>query len=190
LDRTALQFVIPALWITWLLIWFVAARNVKPTRWHESLGSGLLHRVPLVFTGLLLALHAHLPSFLLQRFLPGGAAYALLGIAMVVTGLGLSVWARWHLGTNWSGDVTLKENHALIRTGPYGYVRHPIYSGILLALLGTAVAIGEWRGLLALALAFLAFAYKSSIEERRMRETFPEYDGYRRETAALIPLIF
>jgi protein-S-isoprenylcysteine O-methyltransferase Ste14 len=190
LHRTALHFVIPALWIAWLLIWFLAARNVKPTRWHESLGSGLAHRVPLIFTTLLLAIPARLPSFLLQRFLPAGPAFDLLGTLMVAAGLGFSVWARWHLGTNWSGSVTLKENHALIRTGPYGYVRHPIYTGLLLALLGTAVAIGEWRGLLAVAFAFLAFAYKSGIEEHRMRETFPEYDRYRQETAALIPLIF
>jgi protein-S-isoprenylcysteine O-methyltransferase Ste14 len=86
--------------------------------------------------------------------------------------------------------VVVKEDHALVRTGPYARVRHPIYSGLLLAFLGTAVAIGEWRGLVAVALAFVALVRKSAEEERRMRETFPDYEQYRRETAALIPLVY
>ncbi len=84
----------------------------------------------------------------------------------------------------------VKEDHALIRTGPYRRLRHPIYTGILLAFLGMAVTIGEWRGVLAFALALLSFGRKSRIEEDRMRETFPEYEQYRRETAAIIPFIY
>jgi protein-S-isoprenylcysteine O-methyltransferase Ste14 len=94
-----------------------------------------------------------------------------------------------HLGRNWSATVTVKESHTLIRTGPYRYVRHPIYSGILLALLGTAVAIGERRGFVAVAVALVGIAWKASVEERRMRETFPEYAQYRRKTAALVPFV-
>jgi protein-S-isoprenylcysteine O-methyltransferase Ste14 len=172
------------------LFWFVAARNVKPARWQESPGSRLLHGVPLLLAALLLALRGHLPPILMDRFLPAASLCVAAGSVMVAAGLAFAVWARWHLGSNWSGTVTLKEDHTLIRTGPYRYVRHPIYSGLLLAILGTAVAIGEWRGLLAFALAFLSFAYKSRVEEDRMRETFPEYDRYRQETAALIPLVF
>jgi protein-S-isoprenylcysteine O-methyltransferase Ste14 len=190
LHQAILQFALPVLWIAWLLVWFVASLNIKPARWRESIGSGLLHRVPLLFTALLLALRRQLPSLLTERFLPAGPAYDMLGIIMVAFGLGFAVWARWHLGSNWSGAVTLKQDHSLIRTGPYRYVRHPIYSGLLLALLGTAVTLGEWRGLVAFVLAFLAFAYKSRVEEARMRETFPDYASYSRETAALIPLVF
>jgi len=84
----------------------------------------------------------------------------------------------------------VKEGHALIRSGPYAHVRHPIYTGILLAFLGTAVSIGEWRALLAVPFALLAFVLKSRLEEGRMRQTFPEYEQYQRETAALIPFIY
>jgi protein-S-isoprenylcysteine O-methyltransferase Ste14 len=190
LHQTPALLVIAALWSAWLLLWLVAARHVKPTRWREPATSRLRHRLPLALAAWLLAVRAGQPPFLTQRFLPAGFAGGALGAAMVAAGLGFAVWARWHLGSNWSGNVTLKQDHALIRTGPYRYVRHPIYSGMLLALLGTAVAIGEWRGLVAVALAFVGLAYKSTVEEGRLREIFPEYDDYRRQTAALIPMIF
>ncbi len=109
---------------------------------------------------------------------------------MVAAGLGLAVWARAHLGRNWSGIVTVKKDHALIRTGPYRIVRHPIYTGLLLALIGTAAAIGEWRGVVAVICALIGFLRKIQVEEKRMRENFPEYSRYRQQTAALIPLLY
>jgi protein-S-isoprenylcysteine O-methyltransferase Ste14 len=190
MREAVLQFVVPALWGAWLVYWTVAASAVKTTRWREPISSRLLHGVPLILAALLLASGRQLPSLLRERFLPQTSASPLLGLVMLVAGLGFAVWARWHLGPNWSGTVTLKQDHALIRTGPYSYVRHPIYSGILLALLGTAVVIGEWRGLFAFALALVGLAYKSKVEEGRMREIFPEYDQYRHETAALVPWVF
>ena len=114
----------------------------------------------------------------------------MLGVILLATGLGFTVWARRHLGRNWSASVVVKEGHALVRTGPYRHVRHPIYSGILLAFLGTVVTIGEWRGLAALLLAGVAFAVKSRAEEGRMRETFPEYAEYARGTAAMVPYVY
>jgi protein-S-isoprenylcysteine O-methyltransferase Ste14 len=94
-----------------------------------------------------------------------------------------------HLGRNWSGTVTLKDDHALIRTGPYRQVRHPIYSGALLALAGTVLAVGEC-GVIAFALVFLAVLRRVRVEEKHLRASFPDYDHYRRETAALIPFIY
>lgn len=114
----------------------------------------------------------------------------MLGVVLLAAGLGFSVWARRHLGRNWSAQVVVKEGHSLVRTGPYRYVRHPIYTGILLAFLGTVVTIGEWRGVLALLCALVSFAVKSRLEEARMRETFPEYREYERETAALVPGVY
>lgn len=109
---------------------------------------------------------------------------------MVAAGLGLAVWARAHLGRNWSGIVTVKKDHALIRTGPYRIVRHPIYTGLLLALIGTAAAIDEWRVVVAVICALIGFLRKIQVEEKRMRENFPEYSRYRQQTAALIPLLY
>jgi len=185
-----LRIVIPALWLGWLLYWLVSARNVKANRWREPPGSQLLHRVPLILAALLLAAPRWMPRVLWARCVPGGTFFPVLGAILVATGLGFSVWARRHLGRNWSAHVVVKEDHALIRTGPYRRLRHPIYTGILLAFLGMAVTIGEWRGVLAFALALLSFGRKSRIEEDRMRETFPEYEQYRRETAAIIPFIY
>ncbi len=101
-----------------------------------------------------------------------------------------AVWARRCLGSNWSSVVTLKEDHALIRTGPYAHVRHPIYTGLLLAIAGTAVAFGEWRDLLAFAFTLFGLIYKAEVEERPMHETFAYYEPYRRESAALVPFIY
>ena len=188
-DPTS-RLLIGALWLAWILYWWLSARNVKRTRWREPLKARLRHRVPLMLVALLMGAPGLLPPPLTRRFLPAGPALPMFGAVLVAAGLGFSIWARRHLGRNWSVSVVVKEDHTLVRSGPYARVRHPIYTGMLLALVGTVVAIGEWRGLAALALALLAFAWKSRAEEERMRETFPEYEQYRRETAALIPFVY
>jgi protein-S-isoprenylcysteine O-methyltransferase Ste14 len=190
MPHPAIGYVIPALWLSWLLYWWLSARGTKPTRWREPLGFELRHRVPLILACLCLAAPRWLPRVLTRRFLPPAPSLPWIGAALVAAGLGFAVWARRHLGRNWSANVVVKEDHALIRSGPYRHVRHPIYTGILLAFLGMAVAFGEWRGLAAFILATASFAWKSRAEEARMRETFPEYPQYERETAALVPHIY
>ncbi len=113
-------------------------------------------------------------------------------IAAAVTAAGLlfSVWARAHLGRNWSGSVTIKADHELITTGPYRLARHPIYTGLLLAFAGTALIVAEWRAVLAFVIAFLALWRKLKLEERWMREQFgAAYDDYARRVAALVPFL-
>lgn len=178
------------LWLAWLAYWIIAARNVKPTRRRELPVSRLMTVVLTALAAVLLAFRGQKLTWLHARFLPQTLIGYWLGLLMVVLGLAFAVWARANLGRNWSGTVTVKEDHELIRTGPYGIVRHPIYTGLLFAILGSAVAFGEWRGLLAFGFLTLAFVFKLRREERFMSESFPnDYARYRAEVPVLIPFI-
>lgn len=177
------------LWLSWLGYWIVAARNVKATRRRETYASRLGQVALILLAAVLLVRHQPL-GWLNQRFLPETVAVYWIGLVMAITGLGFAVWARVHLGSNWSARVTVKENHELIRSGPYGVVRHPIYAGLLLAILGTAISFGEWRGLLAFTFLTVSLVLKLKIEERFMAETFPDqYPRYRAEVPMLIPFV-
>jgi len=178
---------VAALWALFALAWLVAAPAAKRTLWRETIRSGLTHRLPLFATFVLLWLRRSLPALLRLRLLPHATALDALAVALTAAGVLFALWARFHLGRNWSAAVTVKENHALVTSGPYRFVRHPIYTGMLLAILGTAIATAELRGLLALLLAFAAFLHKSRLEEARMRATFPEYARYAEGTKGIIP---
>ena len=99
------------------------------------------------------------------EFVPATLSTAYVGLALTVAGLAFAVWARFHIGTNWSPLIHLKEGHELIRTGPYAIVRHPIYSGLMLATLGTAIALGRLSGFIAFVLVVAAWGCKSRLEE-------------------------
>jgi protein-S-isoprenylcysteine O-methyltransferase Ste14 len=179
-----------ALWLSWAVYWLARSRDVKRTVRREPLVSRLLHVVPLILALLLVAAPS-IPGWVLcERVLPLAAWPFWVGAVLTAGGLLFAVWARMHLGTNWSGTVTLKQDHELVTTGPYAIVRHPIYTGLLLALAGSALARGELRGLLAVGIAMLALWRKLRLEERWMREQFGEdYDAYRRRVSALIPFV-
>ena len=178
------------LWLAWLAGWWLAAIGTKKTQWRESAGSMASHRVPLWAAALLMVAPQLLPTWLRERFIPASATLSAAGLAFVVAGLLITIWARVYLGGNWSGSITVKQGHSLVRTGPYRYVRHPIYTGLLVAVLGTLLVVSEWRTVIAAALAVAALVVKSRLEEVRMRQTFPDYDDYRRHTAAIVPLIY
>ena len=186
----SMHSVIAVLWIGWLAYWIMNAGKVKPTRWREPLRSQLLHRIPLFIAAALLFFGNARSGFLTGHFLPENALTDGIGTLMVALGFAFAIWARHRLGANWSSAVTLKEEHTLIRSGPYAIVRHPIYSGMLLAIAGTAIVFGQWRDLLAFGFALAGLIYKAHIEEQRMRATFSDYENYRRETAALIPFVY
>jgi protein-S-isoprenylcysteine O-methyltransferase Ste14 len=187
--RTIYTWLIPALWTAWALYWCIAAFATKPVRRRESAASRLSHYIPLLLAVLLLMLPRFAGTILGTRLLPRSALLFWIGTVVLLAGLLFTIAARRHLGGNWSGAVTLKQDHTLIRSGPYRFVRHPIYTGLLLAIFGSGViALGEWRGLVALALVTVAFLRKIQIEERFMQEQFGDgYTRYRQEVAALIP---
>lgn len=123
-----------------------------------------------------------------RRFAPPLPELRLIGIALTAAGLGLAFWARYHLGRNWSSQITLKEGHTLVCTGPYKHLRHPIYSGILLAIVGTALTVGRYRALLAVVLAALAFWWKARQEDAWLARAFGEqFEVQRQRTGRLLP---
>jgi protein-S-isoprenylcysteine O-methyltransferase Ste14 len=189
--RTFFAALIPALWLIWLAAWAVAAFRTKQTVRRESMGSRLAYSILLIAGGLMLSMPHILGAALEQRFHPRSFGWYLVGLALVLAGLGFTIAARVWLGRNWSGTVTLKEDHELIRSGPYALVRHPIYTGLLLALIGTAIVVGRWRALVALVPFLAGFLLKMRKEEQFMADAFGEqYARYRGEVAALVPFLF
>jgi protein-S-isoprenylcysteine O-methyltransferase Ste14 len=176
------------LWSAFFVIWLVWAIGTKRTQTREGFRSRLPY---LTFTvAAFFAMFSHEETFgwLRLRILPHDRWIADLGIALTAAGLLFAIWARAYLGRNWSGTVTVKVGHQLIRSGPYRWVRHPIYSGMILALIGTAINRGQLRGFIAVVLLWVGFTMKSRIEECNMTATFDQqYEEYRRTTGGLVP---
>lgn len=183
--------IIAMLWIVWILFWRVSALRTKATEQHESLASRASHIIPLVIGVVLVAFPRVPPVWLHRPVSVDPLPLYWAGTVLVAAGLGFSIWARRHLGANWSATITLKEGHVLVRTGPYRWVRHPIYTGLLLAILGTALSRNDWCPLLGFAIITAAFIRKLSIEERWMLGAFEdEYRQYQANVPALIPFLF
>jgi len=173
------------------LVWLIGLAFTKRTVRTQPGGARLFH-LALATLGFFLLGSAYFDNGLLgYRFLPGEYSVQLAGLIVTIAGCLFAIWARFKLGSNWSGEVTVRAGHELVVTGPYAIARHPIYTGLLVAALGTGIAIGELRCILGLVLIVLALAVKMSQEERLMLQTFPEaYPAYRRRVKALIPGVF
>jgi len=179
------------LWLVLMLVWLLSAVNSKRTVKAQSWRSRLWQTGTMA-AGLALVFANQIPLGQWDRpVMDVTLQTALWGLVLTAVGLGFSIWARLTLGANWSGVVTLKEGHTLIVNGPYQWVRHPIYSGLLLALLGSALQFGEARSFGGVLLCGLAFWMKSVTEEELMVERFGQaYLDYRRHVSALFPLSF
>ena len=174
-------------WIVFLVYWLARSIGNKDVVRRQGLGGRLLQVVVGGLAFLLLGGNIEIHGLQL-RMLPRNMWSAGIGAALTYAGLIFAVWARLTLGTNWSGIVTVKRDHQLITTGPYRLVRHPIYSGLLLAILGTAIAIGTPGGFAAVLVAVIGWRWKWRTEEEFMVQEFgEEYERYRRQTPALIP---
>jgi protein-S-isoprenylcysteine O-methyltransferase Ste14 len=187
MDFSSQRQWIDALWVLFGLYWLLSAFKLKKTKRRESWSQRFLYMLPLLAAFCLFQPEAHY-GWLGARFVPASDAAGWTGVVLTAVGVAMAIWARWHLGANWSGVVTLKEGHELIRSGPYRSIRHPIYTGILLALLGTAVAVGEVRGLLAVAIAWLSFYTKARREESFLTQEFGDrFAEHRRHTGMFLP---
>ncbi|KAF1007267.1 MAG: hypothetical protein GAK28_01906 [Luteibacter sp.] len=182
--------VIAAAWIVFGLYWWWGWLRVKRAARSEPLLPRLLKywlplAIAVAFIGPERWFHG---SWLGERMYPASTIIAVVGVLLTVSGVAFACWARYVLGRNWSSVVQVKQDHELIQSGPYRWVRHPIYTGLLLAFLGTAVAIGEWRGPLCVVIVAVSFWFKLRLEERWMRDNFgATYEQYMRRTKALIP---
>jgi protein-S-isoprenylcysteine O-methyltransferase Ste14 len=177
------------MWAGWAAVWVAMARGAKEPVQSESAASRLSHIGPLLITAYLLAAPGPLP-LLNARFVPLAIWPPALGAALGFAGLAFCVWARVTIAANWSSDVQLKRDHELIVAGPYRWVRHPIYTGLIMMFAGTALAVGEWRAALAVAVAAAAFWLKLRREEALMRRQFGEaYARYAARVPALIPFV-
>ena len=181
----------PVVWIAFLVYWRIKAIGTKSTQRVEPAASQIARAVALLIVVIMLLTNRIPLHWLYRQLWPSGLWSFWVGAAVTVGGLLFAVWARRHLGSNWSRAVTIKQDHELIITGPYALVRHPIYTGILTGFLGTAIALSQVRGVIAFVLVFLVFWAKLRMEEEWMRSQFGEtYATYAQQTAALVPYLF
>jgi protein-S-isoprenylcysteine O-methyltransferase Ste14 len=195
LDTAAGQL-IAVCWAIFIVVWFVAAFFTKRTV--ERLNSvwrliWILAAVALVFGATAGRGGAYLWGLLppvLNVTWPHTATIGVIAAAITVVGLLITLWARYTLGSNWSGTVTFKENHELITSGPYAFARHPIYTGLIVMLLGTVMISGHAFAFVLLLLGTVVLWLKARDEERMMTKHFPDaYPPYKRRVKALIPFV-
>src|SRR5213593_4021294 len=188
MDSSSPREWINALWILFGLYWLVSALKRKKTKRRETWAQRLIYTLPLVAAAELLVRPEARYGWLGAHFVRANPTVEWSGVLLTAAGVAIAFWARWHLGANWSGVVTLKEGHELIRTGPYRAIRHPIYTGILLALLGTAITFGEVRALLAVAIAWLSFYIKARREEWLLSQEFGTgFAEHKQRTGMFLP---
>ncbi len=180
----AVEFVVAVGWSAFWLYWLVAAFSMKRGRipWSRELRIRALIAVVVILLIRLGAFRGHGINTDPWR--------ACIGIALFALGLGFAIWARIHIGRNWGTPMTQKNEPELVTSGPYQQVRHPIYAGILLGGVGTALAL-SWVWLTAVVLVGMYFLYSATVEERYLTEQFPDdYPVYKRSTKMLVPFIF
>ena len=176
------------LWGGWLLYWLVSARGNKPTVTRRS-RRWLVVPLAVAVVGWLVS--RHLGDYGSRPLVPAGRLSQYLGLAITAAGLGFSIWARLTLGTNWSGMPTIKKDHELIQRGPYGLVRHPIYTGLLVAIFGTCLADGRVGSFAVFGTMVIMLIVKLKTEEALMLHQFPDqYRDYQRRVKALVPFIY
>ena len=184
---TGVEYLWTALWIVWLISALMAKRSVQ----RQTIASRLEQSILVTTAFCLLFARGIWPHWLRQRVLPEpDVALLWTGLILTAAGVGFAILARFWIGRNWSGTITIKEQHELIQSGPYRIVRHPIYTGLLLAYLSTAIVHGEMRGFVGFFLLLLGFGLKLRMEEIFMVQQFGNaYLDYKRRVKALVPFV-
>ena len=182
--------IITVSWGIFFLVWVLAAIFTKRTIHRQSGAERIRYLIPILIAWYLLFRGWRLPYPFNVRIIPQTDAVLVISSILAVGGLAICLWARAILGRNWSGTVTLKENHELIVRGPYRVVRHPIYTGLLAMLVATALQQRHLAGILGFLLAFISFWIKSTAEEELMLQQFPDqYPSYRSRVKRILPFL-
>ncbi|MGA9801086.1 MAG: isoprenylcysteine carboxylmethyltransferase family protein [Terriglobales bacterium] len=175
-------------WVVFVLYWIVNAIRTRDTVRTESSASRYAVLFLEIAGFVLLFRHSLGIGFLGSRFMHRTLASAIVGSILTWMGIGLAIWARYHLAENWSARITIKQDHQLIRTGPYARLRHPIYSGLILAAIGSAVVIDQWRCVLGVCLIVTGFCIKARKEETMLTQQFGEaFHEHQKHAGFLIP---
>lgn len=186
----AYKWILMVLWALFWGYWGMAALRTGKTERAEDKVSRLIHLGLVGSAFALVALEPLRIGPMAWNILPQVMILHILGIIIAALGMIFAVWARVHLGSYWSGTITIKADHRLIRSGPYALARHPIYTGLLTGMTGTALSVGKLCGLTAMILIFIAYLRKIYIEETWLVDQFgSEYIQYQREVKAIIPFL-
>jgi len=175
-------------WIVFVVYWIMGALKTRATHERESAASRIAILLIEIAGYVLIFSPSAGAGFLGTRFMSRTMVSAILGVVLTWSGIGLAIWARYHLAEYWSARITIKEDHQLIRTGPYSHLRHPIYSGLVLATIGSAVVINEWRCLVGVCLVLTGYCLKARKEESMLSQQFGEaFREHQKHTGFLIP---
>ena len=184
------------LWVAWIIYWVVGEplyqyakhRSKAVLNWGRTRSNILSYVLLMASFGILQISFTGQLAFLGEGFLSDEVGVSLIGFLLAVAGLAFSVWARLYLGSNWSPIATLKKDQILVTSGPYGIVRHPIYSGLIVAIIGTALAFGGYRVIISILCVFLFAWVRITEEEKLMSKQFgKEYAEYKKKVKAIIP---
>jgi len=176
-------------WLIFVAFWVANASWSKPNAERQSRRSRFWY-LSLLTLGVVLLINAFASGPLSLPLWPRDAAISGLAGLLCLSGLLTAIWARWTIGSNWSSTVTFKHDHELVTRGPYRFVRHPIYTGMLMMLLGSALGLGRLDGFLGFAVCCMSFSIKLRKEEALMMQHFPaDYPAYRARVKAIVPFV-
>jgi protein-S-isoprenylcysteine O-methyltransferase Ste14 len=178
------------IWVAFYAYWFISAWKTRsPVK--RKLPQSSFFTYGIFWIALCIFLMNWLsPDLVMMQVITESIGTTVTGLLVTIAGLAFAIWARLHLGKNWSGMPTIRQDHTLTRTGPYRFVRHPIYSGILLGILGTAIGVGYFIIFCFTIIVFGLFVIKFRMEEKFLEEEFgEEYTRYKKEVKALIPYV-
>jgi protein-S-isoprenylcysteine O-methyltransferase Ste14 len=186
------DLIVGYMWLAFIVVWAITALRAKRTLQTHWLTRWRTRIAVAVLVVIAVAIKRHVAPGHGTDFISGivtNPALNVAGVVLTALGIGLAIWARLYLGRNWGMPMSVKENAELVTTGPYAYIRNPIYAGIVLATLGSALIDWWWAVFLACAVAY--FVYSAKVEERILLREFPDsYPAYKARTKSLIPFVY